>query len=133
MKKIFSVLAVIALFGIVLAFDGPEAEAQKDWSTCMEKYDTKWGGQCEQYGQSEDKYTVFLRNTCDESVDVMVCMQQANLKWRCFNKSSLAPDGEMEAYACKSNKGKKLMWVRKAGDEATTFPTKEEVNELYKN
>ena len=116
----------------VLAFKGVETEpaVAEVNANCVTKYKSEWGGPCKNYGNSEDKYTVFLRNDCEEAIDLMVCIQNVNKTWSCFYRNNMVSEETMEASVCKGV-GKYLKWARKAGDESTVFPTEDQVNEDY--
>lgn len=103
---------------------------QQDWNSCVDKINSEWGGQCLNYGMSEAKYTVRLKNTCNEKVDLMCCVQYENTRWQCFYRMDMGQTDTLNAYACKGS-GKYLKWVRKAGDVTTKFPTREQVNNDY--
>jgi len=105
-------------------------EIQKDYSDCVTKVDSEWGGQCLNYGFSELKYTVNLVNTCNEKLDLMCAVQRDNERWRLFYRMDMNPKDTLSAYACRGN-GKYLKWVRKAGDVTVKFPTLDQVNEQY--
>ena len=105
-------------------------EIQKDYSDCVTKVDSEWGGQCLNYGFSELKYTVNLVNTCNEKLDLMCAVQRDNERWRLFYRMDMNPKDTLSAYACRGN-GKYLKWVRKAGDVTVKFPSLDQVNEQY--
>ena len=126
-------LSVSALiFGInpfTTTTDNPE---QQSYSDCVVKYRSSWGEDCSQCANWNDSYIVYLRNTCDESIDVMICVQETNKEWRRFQHTSMAPGDSLRAYACVGT-GKYLAWGRRAGDESVVFPTIEQVNNDYKD
>ena len=107
------------------------ADEQKSYSDCVEKYRSAWGEDCSQCASWNDSYIVYLRNTCDQSIDVMICVQEENREWRKFQHTSMAPGDSLRAYAC-SGTGKYLAWGRRAGDESVVFPTIDQVNKEYK-
>lgn len=140
---ILSITLLMAAAGASLAFRAPESEGavheeyllmedddQKDYSQCVTKANSEWGGACLNYGFSEEKYTVHLVNTCTEVVDLMSCVQRTNNRWSCFYRMDMHQNDTLHAYACQGN-GKFLKWVRKAGDITTKFPTRKEVNDQY--
>ncbi|MDP4664475.1 MAG: hypothetical protein NWQ55_10780 [Salibacteraceae bacterium] len=138
---VFSALMVIGLFSFTLSVNPkPTTEnnteesysksLQQDYSDCITKVDSKWGGQCMNYGFSESKYTVNLVNTCNEKLDLMCAVQRDNERWRLFYRMDMNPKDTLSAYACRGN-GKYLKWVRKAGDVTVKFPTLDQVNEQY--
>lgn len=103
---------------------------QQDWNSCIQKVNSEWGGSCLNYGFSESKYTVNLINSCNEKVDLMSCVQRENGRWQCFYRMDMGQNDTLTAYACQGN-GKYLKWVRKAGDFATKFPTRQQVKDQY--
>ncbi len=104
---------------------------QQSYTDCLEKYRSAWGEDCSQCATWKDSYVVYLKNTCNQSIDVMICVQESNMKWRRFQHNGMAPGDSLRAYACKSNSGKYLKWGRRAGDESVVFPSIEEVNKEY--
>lgn len=133
MKYRLLILTFIAPLFMVFAFKGIDSEVVTPVeidANCLTKTKSEWGGACKNYGNSEDKYTVFLQNDCDEAIDLMVCIQNKNKSWSCFYRNEFASKETMEASVCKGV-GKYLKWARKAGDINTEFPTEVEVNETY--
>ncbi len=109
--------------------DQPQ-EDQVSYSDCVEKYRSSWGEDCSQCASWNDSYSVYLKNVCDESIDVMICVQEQNKTWRKFQHTSMAPGDSLRAYACVGT-GKYLAWGRRAGDESVVFPSIEQVNKQY--
>jgi hypothetical protein len=105
-------------------------QSEQDWSQCVQKGSSDWGGSCLNYGFSEEKYTVHLVNSCNNDVDLMSCVQRTNDRWTCFYRMDMHQNDTLHAYACQGN-GKFLKWVRKAGDVTTKFPTRQMVNDQY--
>ncbi len=105
--------------------------SEKDWSECLEKYDSKWGDYCEYCEDYEDSYKVFLRNICSEEIDVLVSVQNETKTWQVFSRNEMKPQDTLVAYSCKGT-GKYLYWVRKAGDTEVVFPSVTEINSAYK-
>ena len=131
MKNIFFIFISIVPLITLYAFIGLDTNSgDKDWNDCLEKYDTKWGEECNQCMYNNETFRVSLRNICWVKIDVMCCVQEKYKNWRCFSQNELAPQDTMFAYACKGN-GKYLYWVKKAGDKQIIFPTIEEVNSKY--
>lgn len=142
MKKLLIIFSAITIAGF-FAFKWQRSHpvSDRDYTECVIKVDSKWGEPCEKcefyVGNKRDfseTYTIYLKNECDEKIDVKCCVQEKekNTAWRCFYRPSLAPNDTMVAYSCKSLKGKYLKWVRKAGDNEIVFPTDEEVKEEFK-
>lgn len=105
---------------------------QKSYSDCVVKYRSSWGEDCSQCSNWKDSYIVYLKNTCDESIDVMICVQEENMEWRRFQHTSMAPGDSLRAYACVGT-GKYLAWGKRAGDESVIFPSIEQVNKDYQD
>jgi hypothetical protein len=104
----------------------------KDWTDCLKKYDSKWGEYCENCNnQYENSYKVFLKNTCEEKLDVKCAVQENNKKWKTYSWTAMTPNDTMIAYACNGT-GKYLWWARKSGDKAVKFPNDDEINAQYK-
>jgi hypothetical protein len=106
------------------------SDFQQNWSDCVAKVGSDWGGQCLNYGNSDLKYTVHLVNTCTEQIDLMCAVQRENERWRLFYRMDMNPNDTLSSYACRGN-GKYLKWARKAGDVTVKFPSLDEVNEQY--
>ena len=128
-------LAVTLLIAFASAFSASETPNtenpdQKSYSDCVVKYRSAWGEDCSQCASWNDSYIVYLQNTCDESIDVMICVQESNKTWKMFNHKSMAPNDSLRAYACVGT-GKYLAWGRRAGDESVVFPTIDQVNKDY--
>lgn len=103
---------------------------QQEYSDCVKKYKAEWGRTCSACKQEGNTYTVFLRNECNQAVDVKCAVQEIEKKWRTFTRLNLNPKDSMSAYAC-NGAGKYLYWVRKAGDKTISFPTDEVINTQY--
>jgi hypothetical protein len=71
-----------------------------------------------------------LKNTCEQEIDVMVCVQEDTDDWKRFQHTSMAVGDSLRAYACVGT-GKYLAWARRAGDESVVFPSIEQVNADY--
>lgn len=126
-KLIFTFVAVMAFAWS----DGEREVAVIDYADCVQKYRSGWGENCSQCPNSQDSYVVYLRNSCTEPIDVMVCVQESDKTWKRYQHSGMAPKDSLRAYACIGT-GKYLSWARKAGDESTVFPSLEEVNKNYR-
>lgn len=141
MKPILIIAGVFAVGLLAFKMHKGFPVNDKDYSECVIKVNSKWGDPCDKcdtyVGNKRDfseTYTVYLKNECNEKIDVKCCVQEKdkNVGWRCFMRTSLAPNDTMVAYACKSAKGKYLKWVKKAGDNEIIFPTDEEVKTEFK-
>lgn len=126
-NKIFIIaLAMLS----VLAF-GFVAKQDVDYAEFVKKHASYWGLKgtlCGDY--TPDSYTIVLKNTSKDLVDIKIAVQEKTKKWRCFNHESVAFNDTVIGYACNGN-GKYLKWVKKAGDRTTEFPTDQEVNEQH--
>lgn len=122
---------VLAFFAISLGLFGFVAKQEVDYAEFVKKHATYWGlkgTQCGDY--TPDSYTVVLKNTSKDLLDIKIAVQEKSKKWRCFNHESVAFNDTIIGYACTGN-GKYLKWVKKAGDRTTVFPTDQEVNDQY--
>ena len=104
--------------------------ADIDWNECLEKDNSQWGTNCSDCIDSRDTYRVCVKNICLENIDVMICVQERSLNWRCYTRFELEFQDTLFGYACKGS-GRYLYWVKKAGDAQISFPTLEEVNANY--
>jgi len=100
------------------------------YTDCVEKYRSAWGEDCSQCATYNDSYVVYLKNTCEQEIDVMVCVQEDTDDWKRFQHTSMAVGDSLRAYACVGT-GKYLAWARRAGDESVVFPSIEQVNKEY--
>ncbi|HAP68688.1 MAG TPA: hypothetical protein DCR04_03005 [Flavobacteriales bacterium] len=100
------------------------------YTDCVEKYRSAWGEDCSQCPSYNDSYVVYLKNTCDQAIDVLVCVQEDTEDWKRFQHTSVASGDSIRAYACVGT-GKYLAWARRAGDESVIFPSIEQVNAEY--
>lgn len=130
MSKLSALLIGISIAGF-FQFEF-NSVAPTDYADCVQKYRSGWGENCSQCVNSVDSYVVYLRNSCTEAIDVMVCVQETDKSWKKFQHSKMASLDSLRAYACIGT-GKYLSWARKAGDESTVFPSLEEVNRKYKD
>ena len=139
MKKLIIIPALIIGLVSLFSFKGNKEKEnvvvadEKDYLECFKKYGSAWGETCPDCKTYKDSYKVKLRNECNEKIDVMVCVQEANKTWKRFQWNDVKPKDSVIAYACESNGGKYLKWARKAGDKSTTFLTVDEVNAKYKD
>lgn len=118
--------AIIAVFAF-----GFVAKQNVDYAEFVKKHASYWGSKGTQCGDyTPDSFTIVLKNTSKDAVDIKIAVQEKNKKWRCFNHESVAFNDTVIGYACAGN-GKYLKWVKKAGDRTTDFPTDLEVNEQY--
>ena len=137
MKKLLVIPALIIGLVSLFSFKGNDKKNEtasaedKDYIECFKKYASAWGETCPDCKTYKDSYKVKLRNECDEKIDVMVCVQEANKTWKRFQWNDVKAKDSVIAYACEGT-GKYLKWVRKAGDRSTTFMTVDEVNAKYK-
>lgn len=121
---------MLAITSLMFGTDNePKIEelGQKSYSDCVVKYRSAWGEDCSQCANWNDSFVVYYKNTCEEPIDVMICVQEENKSWRKFQHARMVPGDSLRAYACIGT-GKTLTWGRKAGDESVVFPTVEQVN-----
>jgi hypothetical protein len=131
MKKIFFVF--IGLLGLSIM-----AQAQ-DYNACLTKVHSEWGTKCEKcviydgYKRDfSDTYKVYLKNTCDEAIEAMCCVQEEDKTWKCSPIRVLQPNDTISHYACKAT-GKYIYFAKKKGDTSVEFPSVKEVNEQFKD
>lgn len=129
LSSILILITAIFLSGETLDTQDQMPE-QHSYSDCVEKYRSGWGEDCSQCATWNDSYVVYLKNICDESIDVMICVQEDSKRWKRFRHSAMAPGDSLRAYACVGT-GKYLAWGRRAGDESVVFPSIDEVNKEY--
>lgn len=129
MHGITIITALIIAFGSIVP---DSADVQKSYTDCVVKYRSAWGEDCSQCVNWNDSYVVYLKNTCNESIDVMICVQEDSKEWRRYQHLGMAAGDSLRAYACVGT-GKYLAWARRAGDESVVFPSIEEVNQQYRD
>lgn len=117
---------LIAIFISILLF----VKGEEDVSHCLVKYNSEWNKPCTQCSDYSKSYRVYFRNECEQKLDVKVAAQEADKRWRTFNRLEMLPKDTIVAYACKGT-GKYMTWVRKTGDATFVFPTDEEINNQY--
>lgn len=128
----FIVVISVALLGFDQTTTELEDLNQQNYTDCIVKYRSAWGEDCAQCASRNDSYVVYLKNTCDQPIDVMICVQENDKKWKRFQHTGMAAGDSLRAYACVGT-GKYRAWGRRAGDESVTFPSIEQVNKDYPN
>ena len=140
-KSILTALIAIPMIMLV-AFKGGEEtkkqaakpqEASTEFADCIVKYRSKWGeGNCTKCTTgTADTYVVYVKNTCNQKLDVVLAVQEESKLWNRTQWLGIAPNDTIRVYACKGT-GKFLKWARKAGDNGYPFPSQQEINEQYK-
>lgn len=112
----------------------------QNYSNCVVKSASKWGAVCEKCEMYKEQfkrdyagtYTIELTNTCSETVEVKVAVQEKNGTWRTFPVKVLKPTEKMEAFACQGS-GKYLYWVRRLNDTEIILPSDAEIVQEYRN
>ena len=100
MIKLMTLIA-LCVSGLYAADNAPEAmQPANEYGDCVEKYRSSWGEECAQCTKWNDSYVIHLRNTCSESIDVMVCVQETDKKWRRFQHTGMAPRDSLRACVC---------------------------------
>lgn len=130
MNILVSLWVAVSAFIVAPNESGLSLNDQKSYTDCVLKYRSAWGEDCSQCASWNDSYVVYLKNTCNESIDVMICVQESSKEWKRFQHSGMAPGDSLRAYACVGT-GKYLAWGRRAGDESVVFPSLEQVNRDY--
>lgn len=130
MNILVSLWAAVSAFIVAPNESGLSLNDQKSYTDCVLKYRSAWGEDCSQCASWNDSYVVYLKNTCNEPIDVMICVQESSKEWKRFQHSGMAPGDSLRAYACVGT-GKYLAWGRRAGDESVVFPSLEQVNRDY--
>ncbi len=127
---------LLLLFLILIAFwAGAQSGSPAD---CVVKAFSEWGEPCEQChiydGYRRDfsgTYSIELKNTCKEMVDVKVAVQETSGNWRIFPMKTLVPQETMKAFACQGT-GKYLYWARRMDDTEIRMPTDAEIITEYR-
>ena len=128
-KKITSAFTLLMLGFFVLQSFKNFPQDDK-WNNCLVKYRFNWGETCNSCQMAKDTYKVYLRNTCDETIDAVVCVQENTKRWRYYSFKKLAPKDSVSAYACVGT-GKILKWVKPSNNTELLLPTSDEVNAQY--
>jgi len=106
----------------------------RNYDECVVKSSSAWGRPCEKCelykeGFKRDHsgtYQVVLTNSCSETVEVKVAMQESNGSWRTFPIKALAANESMTAFACQGT-GKYMYWVRRLNDTEVLMPSDREI------
>lgn len=132
MKKLI-LLSLLITVAFAFAPSKNEINPQEvEWNDCLTKYASAWGEDCLKCQFKKDTYKVKLKNTCTDALDVVVCVQEDDKKWKYFAFNGVAPRDSVIGYACKGT-GKYLKFVRKAGNKEIILPTADQVNAQYKD
>jgi Tfp pilus assembly protein PilX len=102
---------------------------ETDYSECLTKVHSAWSTACSQCLSAENTYRVYLKNTCNETVESKVCVREKANRWRIFHFRSIAPGDSVSAYACEGT-GKYMHITRKAGDMNVLLPDDNEIQKL---
>lgn len=136
MKRVIIISAsLVILFSVITAFKMINSNFSKDkhptdMRDCLEKYKSKWGDPCTGCDKFRDTYTIYLKNVCEENIDVKIAVQNKNKTWRIIDKENIASGDTLVAFSCEGT-GKFLKWVKKAGDREIVFPTNQEIFKQY--
>ncbi len=111
----------------------------RNYDECVVKASSDWGKPCEKCESYRDgykrdhsgTYQVTLRNTCSETVELKVAVQEMNGVWRTFPVKALAANESMTAFACQGT-GKYLYWVRRLNDTELLLPSDQEIITEYR-
>lgn len=111
-----------------------------DATTCLEKTRGEWGEpaeRCHAYTQDLKRdhrgtFTLELRNTCREIIEVKVAMEEAGGNWRAFPLKALAQGETTTTQGCHAT-GRYMYWARKAGDNELALPTDAEIASQYRS
>jgi hypothetical protein len=131
----FRTLTIIALLWIGL-FNGSletripvesSDKTQEDLSACLQKSSSVWGSNCGSCYSYSRSYRVNLKNTCNETLDVKVAVQEKSMRWRTYNQLNMAPGDTISAYACEGT-GKYMFWAKRSGDNTILFPSDQEID-----
>ena len=118
----------------------PAAAQDQNYADCLTKSASSWGkpcDKCEAYTEVYKRdyrgvYQIELKNTCSETIEVKVAMQEANWRWRTFPIKALAAGEVMSAFACNGT-GKYLYWVRRLNDTEILLPSDHEILVEYRD
>jgi hypothetical protein len=114
--------------------------AQGDAASCLVKARSAWGEPAERcHAYTEDlkrdnrgNFTLELRNTCRDILEVKVAMEETGGTWRTFPLKALAAGEVITTQACHAT-GKYMYWARKAGDTELALPTDAEIASQYRS
>jgi hypothetical protein len=129
LRKITALLTLLSI-GLLTLQSFKYFPQDDKWINCLVKYRFNWGESCNSCQMPKDTYKVYLRNTCDETLDVVVCVQETSKRWRYYSFKKLAPKDSVSAYACVGT-GKILKFVKPSNNTELVLPTSDEVNAQY--
>lgn len=129
---------LLLILGVLMAF---WAGAQdRDPADCLIKTASRWGAPCDKCeiykdGYKRDfsgTYSVDLKNTCTDLVEVKVAVQEKNGTWRIFPVRTLSGNEVLTVFACQGT-GKYLYWVRRVNDTEIILPSDHEILTEYRS
>jgi hypothetical protein len=109
------------------------------YGDCITKSASRWGAVCEKCEVYKDgykrdfsgTYTVDLKNSCGDMVEIKVAVQESNGTWRIFPVRALEPGESTTVFACQGT-GKYLYWARRVNDTEIILPSDHEIAATYK-
>jgi len=131
-KTLLLVLAILMAF-----WAGAQDQSFAD---CVMKTTSRWGAPCEKCEVYKDgykrdfsgTYSVDLKNSCKEMIELKVAVQEKNGTWRIFPVKALSPDEVMNVFACQGT-GKYLYWARRVNDTEIVLPSDHEIITEYRS
>lgn len=134
-------IKTIALFATtIVSLAGLTAFGQdQNYANCVVKTSSRWGDVCEKCEMYKEQfkrdyagtYQVDLQNTCSETVELKVAVQEKNGSWRTFPVKTLKAQEKMTAFACQGS-GKYLYWVRRLNDTEIVLPSDQAIITEYR-
>jgi hypothetical protein len=132
-KKILLLALAILLAFFAGAQDLPQAD-------CLVKTASRWGAPCEKCeiykdGYKRDfsgTYSVDLKNTCSDLVEVKVAVQEKGGTWRIFPVKTLSANEVLTVFACQGT-GKYIYWARRVNDTEIILPSDHEILTEYRS
>lgn len=132
MKTAFKIASLFLISIVIVSFTiQPPSGGYENY---IIKLSSDWGKPCNictGYVKLDDTYTVTLKNTSKETLDIMVCLQSTDKTWKKSMFNGVVANDSIKVCICEGT-SKRLVYAKKTGDTQIVFPTIEQVNKENK-
>jgi hypothetical protein len=115
----------------MILFQNEIVRSQSAQENCIVKVNAEWAVPVGSCMNAHNSYKAYFVNTCSNTVDIKLAVQEKSMRWKTFNHLSIAPGDTVAGYACDGT-GKYVTWFRPTGNKTIIFPTDDEINRDYK-